>query len=74
MNREFLMKLPQKFVFGLSVLALSITAMAAGTHAPKPDPQQGDGRVSAFYTWQAVIPATPGKLLRSEPLIIFDQI
>jgi pimeloyl-ACP methyl ester carboxylesterase len=68
MNRKILMKLPQKFVFGLSVLALSITAMAAGTHAPKPDSQQGDGRVSAFYTWQEVIPATPGKLLRSEPL------
>ncbi|MGF0237493.1 lipase family protein [Rhodococcus sp. IEGM1300] len=62
------MKLPQKCVFGLSVLALSMSALAAGVHAPKPDPQQGDGRVSAFYTWQEVIPATPGKLLRSEPL------
>ncbi|OUM33056.1 lipase family protein [Pseudomonas putida] len=62
------MKLPASLVFGLSALALSIGAMAAETYAPKPDPQQGDGRVSAFYTWSKAIPATPGKLLRSEPL------
>ncbi|WP_095114853.1 lipase family protein [Pseudomonas sp. Irchel 3F3] len=62
------MKLPASLVFGLSALALSIGAMAAGTYAPKPDPQQGDGRVSAFYTWSKAIPGTPGKLLRSEPL------
>lgn len=62
------MKLPASLIFGLSALALSIGAMAAETYAPKPDPQQGDGRVSAFYTWSKVIPATPGKLLRSEPL------
>lgn len=62
------MKLPASLVFGLSALALSIGAMAAETYAPKPDPQQGDGRVSAFYTWANAIPATPGKLLRSEPL------
>ena len=68
MNKELRMKLPQKIVFSLSALALSMSAMAAGEHAPKPDPLQGDGRVSAFYTWQDVIPSTPGKLLRSEPL------
>lgn len=62
------MKLPHSFAFGLSVLALSMSAFAADVHAPKPDPLQGDGRVSAFYTWEKVIPATPGKLLRSEPL------
>jgi len=62
------MKLPASLIFGLSALALSIGAMAAETYAPKPDPQQGDGRVSAFYTWTKAIPATPGKLLRSEPL------
>lgn len=62
------MKLSHRFTFGFSVLALSMSALAAGTHAPKPDPLQGDGRVSAFYTWQEVIPSTPGKLLRSEPL------
>ena len=62
------MKLPASLAFGLSALALSVGAMAAETYAPKPDPQQGDGRVSAFYTWSKAIPATPGKLLRSEPL------
>ena len=62
------MKLPASLIFGLSALALSIGAMAAETYAPKPDPQQGDGRVSAFYTWSKAIPATPGKLLRSETL------
>jgi len=62
------MKLPASLVFGLSALALSVGALAAETYAPKPDPQQGDGRVSAFYTWSKAIPATPGKLLRSEPL------
>ena len=35
---------------------------------PAPDPLQGDGRVSAFYTWDRDIPATPGVLLRTEPL------
>lgn len=62
------MKLPVTFALGLSALALSIAAVAADTFAPKPDPQQGDGRISAFYTWSKAIPATPGKLLRSEPL------
>ncbi|MDF9619621.1 lipase family protein [Pseudomonas entomophila] len=62
------MKLPASLTLGLTALALSIGAVAADTFAPKPDPQQGDGRVSAFYTWSKAIPATPGKLLRSEPL------
>ena len=62
------MNLSKRFTFGLSLLALSMSALAADVHVPKPDPLQGDGRVSAFYTWQQVIPPTPGKLLRSEPL------
>ena len=62
------MKLPHKLAFGLSLLTLSLSALAAEAYAPKPDPQLGDGRVSAFYTWEKAIPAKPGKLLRSEPL------
>jgi len=52
------MKLSAKFTFGLSLLALSLSALAGPTYAPKPDPLQGDGRVSAFYTWQDAIPPT----------------
>lgn len=62
------MKLEKTFAFGLSLLALSLSAVAAETFAPKPDPLQGDGRVSAFYSWSQAIPGKPGKLLRSEPL------
>lgn len=62
------MKLPLPVVCGMGALALSIGAAFADTRAPSPDPLQGDGRVSPFYTWQENIPATPGKLLRSEPL------
>jgi len=61
------MKLPFKLAFGAGLLALSLHTLAA-VHAPHPDLQQGDGRVSLFYTWQQVIPEQPGKLLRSEPL------
>ncbi|WP_310633366.1 alpha/beta fold hydrolase [Paraburkholderia sp.] len=51
------------------VLLLSCALLAqAGVRAPAPDPLQGDGRVSAFYTWDGDIPATPGTLLRSEAL------
>ncbi|MEC4589663.1 lipase family protein [Nitrospirillum amazonense] len=46
------------------VAALAATSAAAG---PVSDPRQGDGRVSAFYSWDAALPA-PGTLLRSEPL------
>lgn len=35
---------------------------------PREEPDQGDGRVSAFYSWKGRIPQTPGRLLRSEPL------
>lgn len=61
--------LTRKLVAGAIALALSAGLSAAtGTRAPAPDPLQGDGRVSDFYVWKDVIPATPGKLLRSEPL------
>ena len=35
--------------------------------APMSDPSQGDGGVSAFYMPDAAIPATPGKMIRTEP-------
>jgi pimeloyl-ACP methyl ester carboxylesterase len=47
------------------VLAASI---ARAAHAPVPDPSQGDGGVSPFYTWTGDIPDTPGRMLRTEPL------
>jgi len=49
------------------VLATGSAAIAA-TMAPPSDPSQGDGGVSSFYIWEKVIPDTPGKLLRTEPL------
>jgi pimeloyl-ACP methyl ester carboxylesterase len=53
-------------------LALSLSlAVATGAWAAKPPPpdlSQGDGRTSAFYTWDKDIPTRPGVLLRSEPL------
>lgn len=44
------------------------TAVAHAAQAPVPDPLQGDGRVSSFYTWTGAVPATPGKLLRQQTL------
>ncbi len=51
---------------GLLVLWVSTAAWAV--RVPAPDPRQGDGRVSAFYTWTDEIPAKPGEMLRTEPL------
>lgn len=51
----------------LSALLLS-SAVQAASKVPAADPSQGDGRVSAFYTWEKDIPSKPGQLLRSEPL------
>ncbi|MGE8573992.1 MAG: alpha/beta hydrolase, partial [Burkholderia contaminans] len=53
-----------------SALAVSslLSHAASPGRVPAPDPLQGDGRVSAFYTWDRDIPATPGVLLRTEPL------
>jgi len=59
--------MPRQAALALMVM-LSGAVTASAAEAPAPDPQQGDGRVSAFYTWQGAIPATPGKLLRQEPL------
>ncbi|MBV9115962.1 MAG: hypothetical protein JOY63_01215 [Acetobacteraceae bacterium] len=55
---------------GLPTLLAALLASSAA-HAvrpPAPDPMQGNGGVSAFYTWQADIPDEPGKMLRQEPL------
>jgi pimeloyl-ACP methyl ester carboxylesterase len=41
------------------------TAQAAPATAP--DPSQGDGGVSAFYTLETAAPAKPGKMIRTEP-------
>jgi len=43
-------------------------SIAQAAHVPAPDPLQGDGRVSPFYTWTEEIPDTPGRMLRAEPL------
>ncbi len=61
------MKLSAKFTFGLSLLALSLSALAGPTYAPKPDPLQGDGRVSAFYTWQDAIPRPRASCCAANP-------
>jgi hypothetical protein len=50
------------------VAATMSACIARAAQVPTPDPSQGDGGVSAFYTWGGAIPDAPGKLLRSEPL------
>jgi pimeloyl-ACP methyl ester carboxylesterase len=40
----------------------------ASAQSPAPDPSQGDGRVSAFYTWTEPTAGKPGQLLNSEVL------
>jgi pimeloyl-ACP methyl ester carboxylesterase len=42
--------------------------LAQAAQVPVPDPSQGDGGVSPFYTWAGEIPTTPGQMLRTEPL------
>ncbi len=49
-------------------LMLGGAAVRAETRAPAPDPLQGDGRTSPFYTWANAIPERPGEMLRTEPL------
>lgn len=56
-----------KLLLVLGSLTFSVTA-CADARVPVLDPSQGDGRVSGFYIWDNAIPATPGTLLRSEPL------
>lgn len=58
---------PPFTMMAAALLAISVPA-AALAQASTPDPRQGDGGVSAFYTWNKPIPAVPGKLLRREPL------
>ncbi len=48
--------------------ALLSAGMAQAARVPAPDPSQGDGRVSAFYTWTDEIPDAPGRMLRTETL------
>ncbi|WP_428490594.1 alpha/beta hydrolase [Rhodopila sp.] len=50
-----------------AILFAAIT-LARAAQVPAPDPRQGDGGVSAFYTWAGDIPAAPGQMLRTEPL------
>src|SRR3954467_11530257 len=50
------------------IAAVALIHGAEAAHVPDPDPEQGDGRVSAFYTWPNEIPPTPGRMLRTEPL------
>ena len=48
--------------------AMLSVAVAHAAQVLAPDPLQGDGRVSSFYTWEGPIPGTPGQLLRQEKL------
>ena len=50
------------------VLILLLAGIAQGAQVPAPDPKQGDGGVSPFYTWTGEIPGAPGQMLRAEPL------
>ena len=54
-------------IFVLAFIGLSGWTCPADA-APAADPSQGDGDVSAFYTWTSELPAKPGTLLRHEPL------
>ncbi|WGS54856.1 alpha/beta fold hydrolase [Paraburkholderia sp. D15] len=49
---------------------MPVIAVVIGTSAvvAAPLPVTGDGGVPAFYTWQETVPATPGQMLRTEPL------
>jgi pimeloyl-ACP methyl ester carboxylesterase len=50
------------------IVAVTCAATAQAANVPQPNPAQGDGGVSPFYTWAGEIPARPGQMLRSEPL------
>jgi pimeloyl-ACP methyl ester carboxylesterase len=54
-------------VLSLLTVLLS-TCIAHAAHVPPPDPRQGDGGVSPFYTWTGEIPDAPGRMLHTEPL------
>jgi hypothetical protein len=56
-------------LFAVVLFAVVLSAgVAHAVQVPTPDPSQGDGGVSPFYTWTGDIPATPGQTLRTEPL------
>src|SRR6185437_12289185 len=60
----------RRFAMPKAALVLLMTMLGGGgaEAAPRaPDLMQGDGRVSAFYAWDAAIPE-PGRLLRQEKL------
>src|SRR6185312_7239239 len=57
----------RSYLIGLIAVMLS-GGIASAARVPAPDPQQGDGGVSPFYTWHGDIPAAPGQMLRTEPL------
>jgi pimeloyl-ACP methyl ester carboxylesterase len=48
--------------------ALLSPSIADAARAPAPNPLQGDGGVSPFYTWTGEIPDAPGRMLRTEAL------
>lgn len=50
----------------LATLALAGVLVAPALGHPQAA-GAGDGGISAFYAWKDAVPATPGKLLRSEP-------
>ena len=52
---------------GLFVMLIS-SGVAHAARVPAPDPSQGDGGVSPFYTWTSDLPDAPGQMLRIEPL------
>jgi pimeloyl-ACP methyl ester carboxylesterase len=52
-----------------SLLTVVLTCgLARAAQVPVQDPLQGDGGVSPFFTWAGETPATPGQMLRTEPL------
>jgi pimeloyl-ACP methyl ester carboxylesterase len=52
---------------GLFVMLIS-SGVAHAARVPAPDPSQGDGGVSPFYTWTSDLPDAPGQMLRTAPL------
>ncbi len=54
-------------MFAVTTL-VALETLGADGPKPVPDPSVGDGRVSAFYVWDKMVPGTPGKMLRQEPL------
>src|SRR6195952_5844234 len=55
------------YLMGLLAVSLSATT-ALAAQVPAPNPAQGDGGVSSFYTWWGDTPAAPGQMRRSDPL------